>query len=387
VTEAGSNILSPKQARIACAVFFFISGFSYSAWASRIPAIQQKLHLNEAQLGAILFAMPAGLMLTLPVTKRLLGVYSSKGVLMFGAIAFNVILSLIGFANETWQLTAVLVCFGSARNLMNLSVNAQSVNVQALYDRSIITTFHGIWSLAGFAGAALGYGMVSFNVLPHWHLLTVSIAMTALAVYFYPFVLYVKPVQEPQQPIFTLPNKHLLKFAIICFASMACENTLYDWSGIYFAKAVHASKHIVTVGFVAYMTAMTLGRFAGDRLVTRFGIKPILYYSGFLIFVGLLVSVLLPQPITAGIGFVMTGLGVSCIVPLVFSLAGRSTAFNSGTAIASVSTIGYLGFLLVPPVVGFIAEVAGLRWSFGIISLLGLLIVWMVRGIKENDES
>jgi MFS family permease len=139
-----------------------------------------------------------------------------------------------------------------------------------------------------------------------------------------------------------------------------------------------------TAAFVAYMVAMTTGRFVGDKLVVCTGIKALLNYSGWLIFCGLMLAVLLPYPITAGAGFMLVGLGVSCVVPLVFSIAGKSATLSSGAAIASISTIGYFGFLLVPPLVGYVAQAAGLRWSFGIIAMLGGLIVWMVSKIKEE---
>ena len=171
--EAVTALKSPKTHRIATAVFFFISGFGYATWASRIPTLQQKLHLNEAQLGAVLFALPAGLMLTLPVTGNLLGRFSSRNVMFAGTVGFNLMLALLGFTDQVWQLVLVLFCFGSSRNLMNISVNAQSVSVQALYNRSIITTFHGIWSMAGFTAAALGYLMVAGKIPPANHFLFV----------------------------------------------------------------------------------------------------------------------------------------------------------------------------------------------------------------------
>jgi MFS family permease len=136
------------NSRIATAIFFFVSGFGFSTWASRIPTIQQSLHLNEAQLGAVLFALPIGLLLTLPVTGILLSRYDSRRILIAGAVFFNVMLGLIGYASHVWQIILALFCLGSSRNLLNISANAQSIGVQALYERSIIAGFHGVWSLA-----------------------------------------------------------------------------------------------------------------------------------------------------------------------------------------------------------------------------------------------
>ncbi len=374
---------TPQRARAAGIVFYFLSGFGYAAWASRIPSIQQHLHLNEAQWGAVLFAMPAGLMITMPITAQLLSHFSSRSIMMAGALVYIVMLGLLGFADYTWQLVIILFLFGSSRNLFNLSLNAQAVSVQSLYDRSIMTFFHGVWSMAGFAGAAAGYLLVRFNVGINWHLPLVSIFMIGTALYFYKDAIYHKPMVQQKRPVFSLPDKFLLKFSVICFACMACENTMYDWSGIYFEKALHISKQYATVGFVFYMIAMTISRFAGDFLVNRIGIKPILNYCGWLIFTGLAIAILFTYPVTAIIGFVLTGAGVSCIVPLVFSMAGKSKNMSGASALAAISTIGYLGFLMVPPFVGFIAQLAGLRVAFGIISLLGGLIVWMVGKIEE----
>jgi MFS family permease len=384
-TKKSSVPRTPKQLRIANAVFFFISGFGYASWASRIPTIQHQLHLNEAQLGGILFALPIGLMLTLPLTGRLLSTYSSRSVMLFGALFFSVVLGFIGFSFSVWQLVLGLFCFGVSRNLFNISTNAQAVGVQALYDKSIMATFHGIWSLAGFAGAAGGYFMVYYNIGTAYHLLGVSILLIIFTLWFISGTIYQEPVPQQRKKLFTLPEKSLITFSLICFASMACENTMYDWSGIYFEKVIHVSRAGATAGFVVYMIAMTLGRFVGDAAVNKFGIKNLLRFSGVFIFCGLLLSVLFPFQLTAAFGFILVGLGVSCIVPMVFQMAGRSTTMSSGTALASISSIGYLGFLIVPPFIGFIAQVAGLQWSFGLISLLGALIVVLVYSINNDN--
>ncbi|NSL90727.1 MFS transporter [Chitinophaga solisilvae] len=374
-----------RQYRIAISVFFFISGLGYSTWASRIPSIQQQLQLNEAQLGAVLFALPIGLMLTMPVTGRLLGSFSSRKIMLLGAMIFNVVISLPGFTTSVWQLALVLFCFGSSRNLLNLSMNAQAVQVQHMYGKSIMTTFHGIWSVAGFIGAAIGYLMVSMNIAPSWHLLAVSVLLLAFTWYYYPKSYADQPLpQTEKKPAFSLPDKSLLRFSFICFACMATENTMYDWSSIYFHKIVGGTGAAATAAFVVYMISMTTGRFLGDRLVVRLGIKTMLRNSGWLILIGLLLAIGLPYPVTTGIGYMFTGLGVSCVVPLVFSMAGKSKQTNSGQTLASISTIGYLGFLMVPPLIGFVAQASSLRWSFGIMAVCGLAIILMVNGLKEE---
>jgi MFS family permease len=371
---------------VAVALFFFVSGFGFATWASRIPAIQHRLGLDEAQLGAVLLALPAGLMLTLPVTGRLLQRYSSRQVMLAGAGLYNLALGLLGFAAHTWQLAALLFAFGCSRNLLNLSVNAQSVGVQTLYARSIIATFHGIWSVAGFAAAGVATLLIKNGISTTFHFIAVSIVLTGLALAFFPGTLALPPAPPAKRAFFSWPEKAVLKFGLIAFASMACEGTLYDWTGVYFAQAVHAPKFLTTVGFTLYMVAMATGRFLGDWLVGRFGTKLVLQSSGLLMSAGLLLAAAFPTVPLAGLGFVLAGLGVSCVVPLVFGLVGRASPLSAGAAIASVSTVSYFGFLMVPPVVGFIAKAASLRWSFAAVALLGGLVVWLVPKLRVDGK-
>ena len=374
-----------RRARLSIALFFFISGLGFSTWASRIADIQHRLGLNEAELGSVLFALPLGLMITMPITGVLLQRYSSNRIMFVGALAFNAMLGCLGFVTEVWQLVIGLFCFGASRNLLNISMNAQSVGVQALYDRSIITTFHGIWSVAGFSGAGLYWLMVYFHVGTNWHFLGVGLLLVILGFFAYPGSLEQPPAPTGRK--FALPDKTLLKYGLICFAVMSCEGMMYDWSSIYFAKAVNASREVVPLGFAVYMVAMAAGRFGGDRVVHRFGVPAMIKYSGMLICCGLLLAAALPAPVTAGAGFMMIGFGVSCVVPLVFSMAGKSKTMANGPAIAAVSTVGYLGFLLVPPMVGFVAEVFSLRWAFGLMAGCGLAITYLIQKAKQEEAA
>ena len=367
--------ISLKRLRRANAVYFFISGFGYSSWTSRIPGIKESLKLNDAHFGTLLFMMPVGLIVTMPFTGKLLDHYKSRTIMLIGALMYNAVLGCMGFSGYTWVLGIVLFFFGSSRNLMNLSMNAQAIGVQALYTRSIMSSFHAIWSMAGFAGAAFGYLMVTLNVIPAWHLLGVSLLLTALTLYYYKDALDQKPDHSIKRSIFTLPPKGMLIFSLICFASMACENTMYDWSGIYIRQVLHGTKAVATIAFVVYMIAMTTGRFIGDRMADRFGIQRVLAASGLLITTGFVIIVSSPLiPITI-FGYLLTGFGVSCVVPFVFSLAGKIPMSNPGAALASISSLGYLGFLLVPPMIGYVAQATSLRVSFAIIAMMGLLMV------------
>jgi fucose permease len=394
VDEQASPTRTPAQYRIGAAIFFFISGFGYTTWTSRIPTIQKHLHLDNGQLGTALLALPVGLMLTMPFTKWLLTRYTSRAVMLFGSLFLCVILILIGFVASFWQLLVLLLFFGSARNLMTLSINTQGVTVQALYPKSIMAAFHGIWSLACFAGAGVSVIIVYFNVSPAYQFTVVSIMLAALSLYFIRDTIMQQP--DPEQArreelsspwwsrAYALPDKFLLKFALICFACMACENTMYDWSANYFKVQVNPDKTMYTAALEVFLTAVTIGRFAGDRIVNNIGIKKVLRFSGILIFCGLAITVALPYMVTVAIGYILVGFGVSCVVPMVFSLAGKSKHMSSSSALASISTVGYMGFIIIPPFVGWVAKAASLRLSFGIVTFFGLLIVYLVSKIKED---
>ena len=160
---------------------------------------------------------------------------------------------------------------------------------------------------------------------------------------------------------------------------------MFDWSGVYFKDVVKAQGYYVSLGYAAFMITMAIGRFAGDKLAEKFSRKKMVQVSGVLIFCGMMLAVLLPQIITATIGFLLVGFGVSSIVPLLYSTAGKASKAPSGIAIATVSSIAFLGFVMGPPFIGYIAELAGLQYSFMTIAFLGLGISYMVSKVKEIE--
>jgi MFS family permease len=240
--------------------------------------------------------------------------------------------------------------------------------------------------MAGFAGAAFGYLMVAKNIIPAWHLLGVSLFLSSLTLYYYKDALDQRPDRSVKRSIFALPPKNMLIFSLICFSSMACENTMYDWSGIYIRQVLHGTKAIATIAFVIYMIAMTTGRFLGDYVADRFGIRKVLAASGILIFSGFTVTILSPYIFLTLLGYLLTGFGVSCVVPFVFSLAGKIPMSNPGAALASISSLGYLGFLVVPPMIGYVAQASSLRVSFAVIAFLGLFMIRLSSRINSKSS-
>ncbi|HEY1165974.1 MAG TPA: MFS transporter [Chitinophaga sp.] len=367
--------------RIATSVFFFIIGLTYVSWACRIHDIKEYFHLNNAGLGSILFSLPVGLLVSLPVSGLLVTRLGSRRVLITAGLLFPLTLCLIGFVTEIWQLVVVLFCFGFLNNLFEVAMNTQAVGIEALYGRSIMASFHGLWSLAGFTGVCIGTWMISLG-WPVWvHFCLICAVSWGLLISVYRRLLPADPASE-NQPIFAWPDSSLLKLGLIAFASLITEGTMFDWSGVYFKQIVAVPESYTTLGYLAFMGTMAAGRFTADRLVTRFGVTRILQLSGITSTVGLQLAVMFPNVYTATIGFLLVGIGVCAVVPLVLALAGRSQTMAPGIAIAAVSTIGFFGFLVGPPLIGFIAEAASLRWSFALISILGLLTTLLASKIK-----
>lgn len=362
-----------RPARIGVSNFFFISGLCFATWAARIPDIQHHIGLGKAELGSVLFASPVGSMLCLPLAGFLVTKFGSRNCLLAGSFIYAFVLCMIGIVDTAWGLVTALFFFGAAGNLMNISVNTQAVGVEALYGRSIMASFHGLWSLAGFTGAAIGTLMVSQGISPETHFIIVACAMSIAVIIFFRYILkHDDHGHEREKFKLKWDNvKAILTLGIIAFCCMGCEGCMFDWSGIYFRDVVKAPAHLVTVGYTVFMATMATGRFIADAMVTKFGTTRVLQAAGCLITTGLLTSVFLPYFYTAAFGFFLTGFGVSSVVPLAYGIAGKSKKMTAGIAISLVSSVGFLGFLFGPPVIGYVAEALNLQWSFGLMAIIG----------------
>ncbi|RDV13123.1 MFS transporter [Pontibacter diazotrophicus] len=360
--------------RVAVGCFYFLQGISFASWGSRIPTIQQQMGLSEAELGGVLLALPVGLLLSLPVAGWAIAKVGSRSILIFSGILYSTTLVAIGYSESTVQLVMALFVFGFAGNLMNISVNTQGVGVEDLYQKSIMASFHGMWSLAGFTGAAIGTLMIGEGVRPFHHfLLIMFLSYIAIAVASR-YVLRTDVNADTDKPIFVMPDKSLIDLGVICFFAMICEGAMFDWSGVYFRKVIGAEGAWIGAGYTAFMCTMAGTRFVADFFTRRFGMQRILQASGVLTASGLLIAVLLPHLFTAIVGFLFVGAGVSAVVPLVYSAAGKSKVMSPGVALAAVSTIGFFGFLIGPPLIGFIAGATSLRISFTVIAAMGLAV-------------
>ena len=385
-------IVQPEKGRIrlAVALSYFSMGLLFSTWASRIPDIKTKLQLNDAMFGTILFAMPVAQFLMMTFSGKLVTRFGSRNIILLALPVYSICLSNIGLVNEGWQLAIALFLFGLAGNLCNISINTQGVTAEHLYQRPIMASFHGGWSVAGFSGALIGLIMVNMKIVPWLHFIIVIFIVWTIIWFNRNHLMKGKPVEDtavPRRKFFNKPDKALVQLGIIGFCSMASEGAMFDWSGIYFKDVVRAPASLVILGYTSFMIMMASGRFLADYLVSRIGRKRLLQISGIVISSGLYTAVLFPNLITSTIGFMMVGLGVSSIIPSVYSAAGRHTKVPPGIALATVSSVSFLGFLMGPPLIGYISQAAGLRYSFAVIGIFGIGISLMVSRIRALNDA
>jgi MFS family permease len=377
--------ISLLSRRIRISSFFFFYGLIFATWASRIPNIQQRLNLTEAELGAVLLAMPVGSFLTLPFSGYLTSKIGSKKVAIAASFVYGCILTAIGFSQNTLQLAASLFLFGSAGNMFNISINTQALSLEKLYNKVIISSFHGMWSIAGLFAASLGTYFIGIAFPVSYHFLLVALIAIISFLVCSPYLLHEKPKEQTKRAFFTKPDKAFWGLGMIAFCSMICQGAMFDWSGVYFKKVVSAEAAFIGLGYTAFMISMAGIRFITDWMTHHLGFKKVMIICGFCITCGLLLTVAFPYVWPATIGMLLVGVGVSPGVPLVFSAASKSKLLPAPVAIAAVSSIGMIGLLIGPPIIGFIASLTSLKTSFIILACFGVAIIITSFTVKPNE--
>lgn len=374
-----------NRVRLATSLFFFGMGFCFATWASRIPDIKSMLQLSEAGLGTLLFALPIGQLVGMPISGKIVTKYGSRNISILGLLLYAFFLTLLGLATVKWELAIGLFLFGFFGNFCNIAVNTQGVYTQQLFEKPIVGSFHGSWSLAGFCGALMSLLMLALEMSPVQHFLIAFVIIVLIVVFNYKFIVKTKVKQQEAQAgysFFKNPDPTLIWLGIICFCCMASEGIMFDWSGVYFKEIVKAPGALVVLGYTTFMISMASGRFLSDFLVHKYGNKKVLLVSGIVISVGLYSAVLFPYLIPCTVAFMMVGFGVSNVVPIIFNVAGNNEKVPTGIALTIVSSISFLGFLIGPPLIGFIAEVTNLKYSFAIIGIFGIFITVLVSRLK-----
>lgn len=375
-----------KRIRLAVFIFYFVQGICFSSWASRIPDIKTTLGLDDAAWGTILLMIPIGQICGMTLSGLLVSRLGSKRIFPIAIFGYLGMLLFIGLAQTEYALILSLIAFGFFGNFCNISVNTQGVNVERMYGRSIMASFHGGWSAAGLTGASIGLLMSTLRISPFLHFVIVAVLVVVA------IIINIKYLQEDLKKVKTpeeiaahkknKPEKFLFLLGIVAFCGMAAEGAMSDWSGLYLQEVVGTSPHLAPLGLTAYMITMATGRFVVDKASARFGKKRIIQVGGALIFSGLFLAVAFPNLITTIIAFMIIGFGTCSIVPTIYSIAGQKTKISTSMALTIVSSISFIGFLLGPPVIGYISHLTNLRYSYALIGLFGLCIVFLTARIN-----
>ncbi|MGK7397569.1 MAG: MFS transporter [Candidatus Cyclobacteriaceae bacterium M3_2C_046] len=357
--------------RISLSSYFFISGLCFASWASRIPTIKTSFELNEAELGSILFAMPISSLIGLPISGWLVEKFDSRWPLFISFIFHALFLLFIGVADTVFLFTTAIFLFAFSNRISNIAMNTQAINLQNKFTKKINGSFHGLWSLGGIAGVGVTTLMVALNISLQLHFLIITLMVLIMTMIAFPNLL---KKDKSHSGGFSLkkPDPMVMILGILIFFAAICEGGMFDWSGIFFKEVVNVE--IFTAGYLMFMSSMAFSRFLSDWLIQHLGMPRMFLLSSFLIVLGLLMAILYPNFWMALIGFMIVGAGTASVVPMVFTLAGKSKRYSPGIAISLIATFALVGFMIGPPLIGYIAHAFNLRFSFLFIALNGLLI-------------
>ena len=375
----GAESESRRNARAALGVMlcFLVHGLVVSSFVARLPSVKAALRLGDGALGLALLGTAIGSIGGILATGVLVTKFGSRRMAQFTALGFCGVLMLPALANSGLTLFLALLAYGALAGSNDVAMNAQAVGTERLLGVPIISRFHAMFSAGGIAGAAGGAWVASRGVavLPHLAVGGALFAVVALV----GRQLMVDP-GDPQKggahvPLKALfrPSAALVALSAIGFCIFLSEGAMADWTAVYLRQVLHASIGLAPLGYALFSAAMAIFRFQGDAITARIGRVRVVRYGGMIATAGIALAVFAPSPGWALAGFAAAGAGYSSIIPLVFAAGGRKGSVSEGQGVATVSGIGYLGFLAGPPAIGFISEMASLRAGLGVLVLLSAL--------------
>ncbi|WP_246538665.1 MFS transporter [Nissabacter archeti] len=356
----------------ATRAMFFIAGFATAGWAALVPFAKLNTGVNDGTLGLLLLCLGVGALIAMPLTGHLTTRFGCRAVLIISTLLFSLILPLLAVLPETSMLALALLVFGMGMGTTDCAMNVQAILVEKSADKPIMSGFHGFYSLGGIAGAGAMSGMMSAGVSP----LYASIAIAAVSVlllitHISGLLTYANPAEGP---VFALPRGAVLTIGAICFAVFLAEGTVLDWSAVFLSEHRAMPEAISGLGFACFAAAMTVGRLTGDIIVSRFGRYPVVITGAMVAAAGLAIAVFVPYWGFSLAGYLLIGIGCANIVPVMFSAIGRQQSMPQAVAVPAVTTLGYMGVLSGPAIVGFVAHVSTLSTAFLFIALLLLAV-------------
>ncbi|MEU3985208.1 MFS transporter [Streptomyces sp. NPDC026672] len=348
--------------RAAVSTLFFITGAAFATWASRVPAIQDRLGLSEGQLAIALVGLSGGAFLALPLMGGLVARYGSRPVLFTGTAVYLTALAGLPFAPGLPLLTMTLALFACGNTAVDVAMNTQAILVERAYGRAVLGGFHAMFSLGGIAGAVAGSAAASAGVGTGPHFALTSLVLCGAAA-----VTAVALIPDPPEraedpgPLLALPGAGLWIPGLIAFCVLMGEGVMNDWGAVYLHDVTGTSPGTAGAGFAVFSAGMVLGRLFADRLRARAGTVRFTLGCALVATAGAVIAIAAPSTGTGFAGYALLGLGMAAVIPVIFGYAAQLRPERPGPAIAAVSTVGYIGFLAGPPAIGGIAEMVDLR--------------------------
>ncbi|OEJ99934.1 MFS transporter [Roseivirga misakiensis] len=370
-------LLTHPENKVTAFVFMALA-IAFGAFITRLPDIKYRLSLSESELGTALFFLPLGAATLLPFYSKIIARFGERRTTTAAIIVFLVVIILPGLAPSFYGLMAALYLVGLALGLTDVAMNAEAAEIESVKSRSIMSACHGFFSIGGMFGALLG---ALFIFLKVELTLQMSILAVLLLLFLLPHFKHLIDAEKRQASAgFQLPPIKVIIYAVIGLCVMMSEGGITDWSTIYLRDDLGVSAQFAGFGFAGFSLATALMRFKGDELTGRLG-------GRFLVILGLVIGIfglgltLLNNPILVMLGFSVSGLGYAVIVPILYSATAKIDGLNPSSGIATVASSGYIGMLIGPVIIGFIAEEWGL--ANGFVFLLGLTIFALLLSLKS----
>jgi MFS family permease len=350
-----------RRARISVCVVFGVCGAAFATWAARVPAAQHRLGLTPGQLAIALFALAAGAVIALAGSGALITRAGSRSCAAAGSAVLCLGLPLVSAAGDLPLFVSALFVLGMGNGLLDVSMNAHAARVERAYGRPIFAGFHAFWNIGGLAGSGIAAVAAARHVPIAVEFPVSGAALLVLALAAVRGGFLRGPDEGQGGAGFAWPGRVLLPLGVIAFCGFIAEGTVNDWSAVYLSSSAAAPAAVASLGYFAFSVAMIVVRLAADRLVTHIGAARLTRLAAVTAVAGFALVISIPDPAPVIAGFTVIGLGVAAIVPLAWSAAARREPGAPGRAIAGVATLGYVGFLLGPVLIGGLAGLAGLR--------------------------
>ncbi len=372
---------------IAVSATFMANGGIYGVWASRIPAVAQEFQLEHNQLGLLLLLLAGGAILSFPIAGRLADRHGALEMSKLFILGVGVSMLALSFVTHVWVFTLAVFLFGMTQGAMDVAMNTWASEVERSVKKPWMPSFHAMWSLSGALGGLSGYLAVTLGLSFSWHFAIAAVAVPVLCRWGMNVKWQSKKTQSAPGPMFPIPRGPLFFVGLTCLCATFGEGTMIDWSAIYMIEIVGTDENIAPIGFVAFSAAMVLMRLFGGVVITTLGVTRAALFSGISALIGILVVVGLATPITSIVGFIFMGLGFALAFPLAITSAGNHPTLPQAQAIASVTTLGYGGLLLAPPVIGFVASATSLRGAFGLLIGMSVLLIALAPAMRGGSAT